>query len=744
MRRCLPTFFTLLIAVLFSSNIFAQETINVDERFSAGEEHTYTFYMSSFKKASPVSLLIFGTDYDYDGDGDYTDFAISINNHEIIDMEELTKFGLGKDGKRTQISFDISKYIRVGKNKIVLKNTENSDQRDYNYIDWIKISTAGSTNIVASTLLNLDQSKYIGEKMTCQNKHKYTFSVYNLSAARDAKLILYGYDTDYDNDGDYTDFAISVNGNSLFSAEPLRDKGFGADGNSKYLEFNIGSYLRQGQNEIILENTEIEGQVDFVFIGSVEISTGKQPSNQQMSINSPYLLSERFNSQKERQISFAISNPADYNEVKLKIYGTDVDDDNDGDFTDFKVSINSDILIDTKSLVEKGIGTNGNYAYAVFNIKPYLNAGNNIITLKNTEDIGQVDYIFIKSVEISANKSYQFNNSPVIVVTKPQIERGFKIVPAAVLDVEGIATDEDGISRVVINNVNAQLSSNGFFSAQIPVKQGNNTIVIVATDNTGKSGTKTFSIDIGNTTAGGNTKLGQAGKYYALIIGVSDYDDPKIPDLVGEPTKDARELYNILTQNYTFDAQNVKLLLNPTYRQVIRSFDDFSKIITENDNFLIFYAGHGNWDENSEIGYWLPKDAELGYTDAWLYNSVLVDNIRKVNSKHTLLLADACFSGGIFRTRSILQNASKSIQKKYDLKSRNAITSGTLKTVPNKSVFFKYLSNRLLTNSDKYLSAGELFNRIETAVGNNSPNIPQYGDIQNVGDEGGDFIFIKQ
>ena len=744
MRRCLPTYFILLIAVLFSSNIFAQETINVDERFSAGEEHAYTFYLSSSQMYNPVSLLIFGTDYDYDGDGDYTDFAISINNNEIIAAEELTKFGLGKDGERTQISFDISKYIRKGKNKIVLKNTENSDQRDYNYIDWIKISTAGSTNIVASTLLNLNQSKYIGEKMTCQKKRKYTFSVYNLSAARDAKLILYGYDTDYDNDGDYTDFAISVNGNSLFSAEPLRDKGFGADGNSKYLEFNIGSYLRQGQNEIILENTEIEGQVDFVYIGSVEISTGKQPSNQQMSINSPYLLSERFNSQKERQISFVISNPADYDEVKLKIYGTDVDDDNDGDFTDFKVSINSDILIDVKSLTEKGLGINGNYAYAVFNIKPYLNAGNNIITLKNTEDIGQVDYTFIKSIEISANKSYQFNNSPVIVVTKPQLDRGFKIVPAAVLDVEGIATDEDGISRVVINNVNAQLSSNGFFSAQIPVKQGNNTVVIVATDNTGKSGTKTFNIDIGNTTAGGNTKLGQTGKYYALIIGVSDYDDPKIPDLVGEPTKDARELYNILTQNYTFDAQNVKLLLNPTYRQVIRSFDDFSKIITENDNFLIFYAGHGNWDENSEIGYWLPKDAELGYTDAWLYNSVLVDNIRKVNSKHTLLLADACFSGGIFRTRSILQNASKSIQKKYDLKSRNAITSGTLKTVPNKSVFFKYLSNRLLTNSNKYLSAGELFNRIETAVGNNSPNIPQYGDIQNVGDEGGDFIFIKR
>jgi hypothetical protein len=30
------------------------------------------------------------------------------------------------------------------------------------------------------------------------------------------------------------------------------------------------------------------------------------------------------------------------------------------------------------------------------------------------------------------------------------------------------------------------------------------------------------------------------------------------------------------------------------------------------------------------------------------------------------------------------------------------------------------------------------------AVMNNSENVPQFGTIQNVGDEGGDFIFIKR
>jgi hypothetical protein len=186
------------------------------------------------------------------------------------------------------------------------------------------------------------------------------------------------------------------------------------------------------------------------------------------------------------------------------------------------------------------------------------------------------------------------------------------------------------------------------------------------------------------------------------------------------------------------------LLKNSTYKQIVRSFDDLSKVVTPNDNLLIFYAGHGYYDEKQGIGYWLPTDAEFNYTDAWLYNSVLVDNIKKINSKHTLLISDACFSGSIFKTRALPKDSDIAYQKKYELKSRKAITSGTLKTVPNKSIFFKYLSEKLTNNTKPYLSASELFQQIEIPVSNNSPNIPQFGDIQNVGDEGGDFIFIRK
>jgi hypothetical protein len=237
----------------------------------------------------------------------------------------------------------------------------------------------------------------------------------------------------------------------------------------------------------------------------------------------------------------------------------------------------------------------------------------------------------------------------------------------------------------------------------------------------------------------------KGGKFYALLVGCSDYNDPSIADLGGLPVQDAEALAACLKKNYTFEDQNVQVLKSPTRRELVIALDEMSKKVTPEDNVLIFYAGHGHYEDDNDIGYWLPKDAEVSNSANWLYNDQLVAAMRKIKSLHTLLISDACFSGSIFKNRSIsLTGANDVIKKKYQLPSRKAITSGTLKTVPNKSVFIKYLLDRLEKNKDKYYSSAALFQAIETPVGNNSTSLPQFGVIQNVGDEGGDFIFIRK
>ena len=46
------------------------------------------------------------------------------------------------------------------------------------------------------------------------------------------------------------------------------------------------------------------------------------------------------------------------------------------------------------------------------------------------------------------------------------------------------------------------------------------------------------------------------GNYYALIIGVNEYEDPEIDDL-DQPVSDASTLYSMLIQHYTFEPEKI-------------------------------------------------------------------------------------------------------------------------------------------------------------------------------------------
>lgn len=231
------------------------------------------------------------------------------------------------------------------------------------------------------------------------------------------------------------------------------------------------------------------------------------------------------------------------------------------------------------------------------------------------------------------------------------------------------------------------------------------------------------------------------GKYYALLIAIDDY---QFINKLDQPIGDAIRLQQILTTSYSFSPERIFFLKNPTRAEIIDQLDRLVSLISEKDNLLLFYAGHGYWDEYRQTGYWLPVDATQSSTANWLRNSTIQEYIGDINSKHTLLIADACFGGGIFKTRKAFHDAGAAINHVYELPSRKAITSGMLNEVPDKSVFFEYMIRRLQMNSEKYLTALQLFTSFRIAVANNSNNVPQYGTIQKTGDEGGDFVFVKE
>jgi len=237
-------------------------------------------------------------------------------------------------------------------------------------------------------------------------------------------------------------------------------------------------------------------------------------------------------------------------------------------------------------------------------------------------------------------------------------------------------------------------------------------------------------------------KVPELGTYYALLIASQDYLDPNINQLT-EPINDATKLKDVLQKQYGFKDENIIFLKNPKRSDIYAALEGLVDKITKEDNVLIFYAGHGHFDEDRNQGYWLPVDAHQKVRDLWISNADIRDYLKGIKAKHTLLISDACFSGGLFRTRDAFTNADVAIQELQRNPSRRAMTSGTLKAVPDKSVFVEYLVKRLSENREPFLSTQKLFASIQEPVTNNSPNrqMPQYGVIQEVGDEGGDFIF---
>lgn len=319
--------------------------------------------------------------------------------------------------------------------------------------------------------------------------------------------------------------------------------------------------------------------------------------------------------------------------------------------------------------------------------------------------------------------------------------------------IQGTATDKSGIYEVTVNGQNATLKANGIFEATVNLKMGRNDIVIRSMDIHENSVERKFFIfrkdNEAQKVVSDTEELDlvfdapRAPKYYALIVGVNDYPDPGISTL-SNPVRDAAMLAKVLTEKYNFEVQDVTFLKNPTRGQFIDELDKITRRIGKNDNLLIFYAGHGYFDTETEFGYWLPSDASASSTGNWLANSQLKDYVAAIKSKHTLLIADACFGGSIFKNRKAFADATDNVDKVYDRKSRKAMTSGALTEVPDESVFIKHLVQRLQENTLDYLPAEELFSSFKTAVMNSSPVVPQYGDIKGTGDEGGDFVFVRR
>ena len=265
-----------------------------------------------------------------------------------------------------------------------------------------------------------------------------------------------------------------------------------------------------------------------------------------------------------------------------------------------------------------------------------------------------------------------------------------------------------------------------------------------------------FSDDGGKTEAKpkqpGNTKEELLiANNYALIIAGNIYD--AFSDLVN-PVIDANTIAEELQFNYGYSTE---ILENPTLNETISKIREYAeRSYSDNDNLLIFIAGHGIYDEVFKEGYIISRDSK--YDDVskitYLSHSNLRTIVNNIPCRHILLLMDVCF-GGTFDP--VLASSSRAagmyadvsdkefIKRKKQYVTRLYLTSGGKEYVPDgrpghHSPFARKLLEALRNygGEDKILTINELLHFIEKVEP--QPRFGEFGDNE----PGSDFLLISK
>jgi formylglycine-generating enzyme required for sulfatase activity len=238
-------------------------------------------------------------------------------------------------------------------------------------------------------------------------------------------------------------------------------------------------------------------------------------------------------------------------------------------------------------------------------------------------------------------------------------------------------------------------------------------------------------------------------EYHALVVGVGQYDQwPLKP----EAEDNARKVSWVLRKI----GFSVKLLTNPTMKELCSSLDEFAQETGKevNRGLLFYYSGNSQSStslDGKKIGRIIPKDAPVPgkNREAFEQHTISTDKIvtiaNQIQSKHVLFLFDAALSADAFQVEPAVL---RKVNATSALPTRQFITAGKAHTpIIEHTVFRKYLQLGLEGEADLIhdgvVSASELgiylSDRVSKVTGEQL--YPQFGTMTVEGDIRGDFIF---
>jgi hypothetical protein len=335
---------------------------------------------------------------------------------------------------------------------------------------------------------------------------------------------------------------------------------------------------------------------------------------------------------------------------------------------------------------------------------------------------------------------------PTLVILDPSFDtsimRGNKVLPSSHVKktlFRGIAVDwKRGIQQITVNNklVSSYQEESGYFDYLLELKEGSNQADITVENKKGYKRTIRLKFQY---TAQKET-ITRAGKDFLFVIGINKYTN--WPHL-NNATTDAQDFSSLMTNEFGFAKENVIELLdeNATRKNIYSQFKRLLDSLTENDRLLIYFSGHGYYDASLDLGYWIPIDAENDASDRYLNNLEITRMVQKMKAKNIFVIADACYSG------QLLRDMHKETGGTY--KSRMVLCSGKLQPVADgvpgsNSPFAKQVLLFLRQTAGPSLLASDMIQQVKRSFPATATQKPVGGAIDEVGDENGDFEFLRK
>jgi formylglycine-generating enzyme required for sulfatase activity len=239
---------------------------------------------------------------------------------------------------------------------------------------------------------------------------------------------------------------------------------------------------------------------------------------------------------------------------------------------------------------------------------------------------------------------------------------------------------------------------------------------------------------------GGNT-----GIKYFLGIAIDEYEHwPQLRNA----KRDVQAVAAVLQEKFGYQEEHISLLTDSeaSRENIIVQLDAYEACITRQDTLVIYFAGHGHLKKGKkEVGYWVPVDGKLETTASYIPNSTALEHISNINSLHTFVIVDACFSG-IMLKRGEIHEEVRNPQELLGRPSRWALCSGRHNEAVDDgptgehSPFAGSILRKLRAHQDDYLLVGDLIREVRKVKIQGQQ--PDGGPLRQLEDEdGGEFAF---